>query len=514
MAGCANSGSSNPGNSSSTDESTAIRGILGNQDVPNTPTAGGTLRYATYSPVASLDPAVTMATGPTGGTELAAVYDVLMRYDSETDQFVPQLAESLQESGDQLSWTLKLRDGVTFSDGTPLDAAAVVASITRYNKLQAMYSEVFTTMVTKTAAEDARTVVFTLSGPWRHFPAILSYGHGMIVAPSADKGSNFTPIGAGPYTAASLQPKQLLELTKRNDYWGGAPNLDGLKFVAIAGDQPKIEALQSGGVDMIYLRASQTIRDAKAKFPGYVDTENMTSVGQINNAAGRPGSDPRVRRAMAYAIDSAVLDQRARGGTGMAGSDLFPTASKWHGDIAGNTPDADKARKLLAEAKADGYDGKITYVGMSDAESKETALAVQAQLNAVGFDATIDYSTSVPDQLRRLYVDRDFDIARGAYAVSDIVPGIGLFNGLHSSTDNVLGLKSPEMDALLTEVLSARDDDAGRAALGKVQEFVNTNQPFLNWSSGQTYLAWSDDVFGVTPSIGLITLFDKAFIGR
>lgn len=510
LAGCANPGTS--GNDNGSSASSAVHGLIGDQGEPGTPTEGGTLSFASYSSVSSLDPTVIPATAPTGGTEMAAVYDVLMRYDYDSQTFEPQLAQSLEESPDRLTWTMRLREGVRFSDGTPFDAHAVVASIDRYNTRRGLYASLYTKMVRSTTAKDASTVEFRLEQPWSNFPGILAYGHGMIVAPSAQQGDTFTPIGAGPFSLVNLRPQQELELAARPEYWGGEPHLDGLKFVAIAGEQPKIEALRTGGVHMIYLRNAETVNAATAEFPGFVSTFSGTTIGQINSAPGRPGADRRVRQAMAYAIDTDIVNQRARGGQEIMGTDLFQPWSQWSGGVTGITPDPVKAKQLLDEAMADGFDGKVTYVGINDPDAQEVALAVQAQLNAVGFDATIEYTSSVPDMVRRLYADRNFDIALGGYNVSDIEPAIGLFNALHSTSNNLIGLKSPVMDGLLDDVLSAPDTETGQRALDEIQRFINEEQSFLTWGAGRTYVAWSDNVFGADPSIDQIMLFDDAFI--
>src|SRR5690606_35784922 len=146
----------------------------------------------------------------------------------------------------------------------------------------------------------------------------------------SQQGDKFTPIGAGPFSVVHLRTQQELELKARPDYWGGEPPLDGLKFVAIAGEQPKIEALRTGGVQMIYLRNAETVNAATAEFPGFIITNNMTTIGQINSAPGRPGADRRVRQAMAYAIDTDIVNERARGGQEVMGTDLFQPWSQWH----------------------------------------------------------------------------------------------------------------------------------------------------------------------------------------
>jgi peptide/nickel transport system substrate-binding protein len=514
LTGCATNGGSNEAPASSSSQNgEVVHGIIGDQGDGGPPVKGGTLTFASLAPVTNLDPTLTQATGPTGGTEMAAVYDVLMRYDIESQQFVPQLAESMEESDDRLTWTMKLREGVTFSDGTPLDAAAVVASIDRYNTRRGANSQLYQKVVTSTTAADPSTVVFNLNRPWSTFPALLSYGHGMIVAPTSQQGDTFTPIGAGPFAVVSLQPQQELQLKARPNYWGGAPNLDGLKFVSIAGDQPKIEALRTNGINMAYLGNAEAVDAAMAEFPGYAEPVNLKLLGQINSAPGRPGEDPRVRQAIAYAVDPQVIDQRVREGKGMPGTDMFQPRSKWHGEVDGITPSAEKATELLNQAKADGYDGKITFLSVNNPDSQKLALAVQAQLNAVGFDTSVEYVSSTTDLVKRRFVDKDFDLSFGGFSMSDVDPEIRLYGALHSdSTNNILGYKSAQMDELLTKMLSAPDDEAKRSAIDEVQKLMNTDQPMPLWGAGVNFVAWTPNVYGVTPLNDSIMLLDKAFL--
>lgn len=148
----------------------------------------------------TLDPAKSQAAGSAGGSELGAIYDVLVRYDGVQQKFVPQLAESLEPSSDTKSWTLKLRDGVTFSDGTPFDSKAVAASLTRYVTNRGPSSAVWAAKVASMDTPDATTVVFNLSSPWTGIQSMLAAGPGMIVSPTAQQGETFTPIGAGAFT--------------------------------------------------------------------------------------------------------------------------------------------------------------------------------------------------------------------------------------------------------------------------------------------------------------------------
>lgn len=487
-------------------------GLVNVQQDAGEPVDGGTLTFASFAPVASLDPTVTRPDGASGGTELAAVYGVLARYDYESGEFVPQLAESITANDDSTVWTVTLREGVTFSDGTPLDAEAVVKSIERYNSQRGANAELYKDRVESTVATDPRTVTFTLKAPWPEFPALLANGHGMIAAPAAYAGESFTPIGAGPYTVGHLAPQQKLTLVARPDYWDGAPHLDKIDFVALADDDARISTLANGGADVAYIFHPKEAGEQSGKTPGFLRTDALGSVGQINNAPGRPGEDPRVRKAIALAVDPAVIDQRVDSGAGLPGTTLFPEWSRWHTETAGVTPDAAKATELLEQAKADGYDGHLTYVGVNAPSGQQRAVAVQAMLDAVGFDVSIEYVNNATDLVRRLYAEHDFDISYSSYNVSEAAPGVRLYGALRStSAANISAYKSPEMDALLDEVLAAPDKEAKTAALDKIQQRVNEDQPFAVWGANRSFVSWNTNVHGITPTDNGIMLLGDAW---
>ena len=517
VAGCAGGTSQETENAGSSKESGSSQasGILGSQGDGGTPVSGGTLTYASYAPVVSLDPAKTQVTGATGGTELAAIYDLLMRYDAETGKYDPQLAKGLAESADNLTWTLSLRENVKFSDGTPLDSAAVVASINRYNAKRGANNEVWTSSVKSVEAAGPSTVVFTLNRPWAEFPAMLSFGHGVIVAPSSYATEPFTPVGAGAFTVERFSPPDELVLASKPDYWGGAPKLDQVKFVSIQGEQAKIDSLATGGVQMAYLRNSETVEVAKGKFPGYAEFISLSMVGQINNRAGHPGADVRVRQAMNYAIDPAVLDQRARGGKGMPGSEVFQSWSLWHNGIEPVGLDPVKSRELLDAAKKDGYDGHVTYLGTQDPNGQAAALAVQAMLQSVGFTVTVEYAASTADMVKRLYADHNYDLALGGNGLLDAAPFLRLYSALHStSANNTVGVASPEVDAMLDAIQAAGNGEDKKAALADLQTLFDEQVPIMVWGAGANFVPWSENVYGLMPSLDSIILLDEAWIKK
>src|SRR5690606_2867018 len=144
---------------------------------------------------------------------------------------------------------------VKFSDGTPLNADAVIKSIERY---QAKYAFQALTLIgnqTKMKKVDDATVEFSVAAPWATFPAMLAGGPGMIVAPKAYANEDkFTPIGAGAFTLKDYAPAEALILSANKNYWGGEPNLDTLRFVWVGADDAKLESMDSGEVDAAFVR--------------------------------------------------------------------------------------------------------------------------------------------------------------------------------------------------------------------------------------------------------------------
>ncbi|WP_127783423.1 ABC transporter substrate-binding protein [Rhodococcus sp. X156] len=513
LAGCAG-GTESSGDKTAQDGPAVRVGLVGEQGDGGEPVRGGTLSYATYAPVSTLDPLVTYATGSTGGTELAAVYDLLVRYDAQTDKYEPQLAKAVDVSEDQKTWTLTLRDGVTFSDGTPLNGQAVLWSIQRYLDKRGLNSQLFKTGVSKMESPTPSTVVFTLTEAWPEFWAMLSSGPGVIVAPSSMQSGKFTPIGAGPYTVERLSPQNELVLKANPGYWGGEPNISTLRFVNIAGEQAKVDAFKSGGVQMIYLRNPEATEQITAmNAPAFVDTGALGNVGVINHRPGRPGADVRIRQAMAYAVNPEAIDQRVYAGKGMPGADLFPEWSRWHTDVRGLGYDPEKAKQLLEEAKKDGYDGRLTYAGFMEPKAQAQALAVQAMLQAVGFTVEISYANNVTELTKRIYVDNDYDISRGSFSLWEAAPQIRLASTLASDSDtNSMGYKNAAMDAALVKVKSASTDADKRTAIAEIQKLMNETVPFLTWGTQAALIPWQTSVHGLKPSLDGIILFDKAWM--
>jgi peptide/nickel transport system substrate-binding protein len=518
VAGCAGNdgGSSDTLDASSlTKEEIYAAGVVGATGDEGTAKDGGTLTLADYSEARSLDPTKTIPNGAAGGNALAAVYDVLMRYDQPSNAFEPWLAKSLTTE-DSTTWTLELRPGVTFSDGTPLDAKAVVGSIGYYMQNAGYNTLLLATNIKAMAPQGDDKVVFTLNRPWITFPNMLASGPGMIMAPAAyAKGpEKFTPIGAGPFALDSYKPAEELLLKANADYWNGKPHLDSVRFVWLGSDADRLSSLTDGSVDVANIRAPQTLEKARTDgFAGIMAPSGLGSLYWLNNREGRAASDVRVRQAINYAIDPEVVAERVNGGAGLPGRNIYSPSAPYFSDVDTADHDLEKAKSLLAEARADGYDGTLTYIGQSDQASQTQAVTVQAMLEAAGFTVKTDLLRNIADQTNRIYVTHDYDIAVSAMSVPDEDPYSRLATNLNSqSPQNPSGYASPEMDALIAKLQAASGEEA-TDLLKQINELWQQTVPGVAMGAGAFFMAWNKDVHGVTSTSETLLLLGGAWKG-
>ncbi|HEY9563034.1 MAG TPA: ABC transporter substrate-binding protein [Nocardioides sp.] len=488
-------------------------GLVGDQP-DGDPVKGGQLRISTFGELRDFDPAALIANGLSGGTELAAIYDVLLRHDPETGEYGGQLADSIEANDDATTYTLKLRDGVKFSDGTDLDADAVVASIERYLKNGGGQAGLWQRKVKAMKASDPLTVEFTMVEPWLDFEYMLASAPGMIVAASADAGPKFTPVGAGPYTFDSHAPGEQLVLKANPDYHGGAPALESLRFTLIQTAQGTLDVLKAGDADVAVLRDSHVIADAVESDLG--GAMNVVSLGVglvINHREGSVLADPDLRRAIAAALDPKVISERTYKGYGIPGTEMFPAESLW-GPTDGPEIDLEEAKELVAKAKENGFDGKVRYLGIAKV-SQQTGLSIEAMLGQIGIEVKSTYVPGSAEMIEKVFMKHDFDLAGWSFGTPDAAVFPELYDSFHSSSrSNAGGYADTEMDGLIEDLGSAQTEDEQTELIGKIQEQWNESIPAIVFGAQPEYVAWSDQVGGVTPHVDSIVLLDDAWLAK
>ncbi len=474
---------------------------------------GGTLTFGSYAEPLELDPVKTIVAGTTGGTEMAAVYDVLMRWDEETASVVPQLAEGLTSNEDHTSWELTLRPDVSFSDGTSLDAEAVRWSIERYLDQGGHDGAVWAHNVTDMKVTSDQSLEFTLARPWPSFDSLLTTGLGMVVAKASDAGATFTPIGAGPFVFQDRAPQERMTFSPNPGYFGGQAPLKTLEFVYIVDPNALWDTFGLDDVSMAIIRDPIVVEEALSeKTSGYLQMTGLGVTGLINSAEGSPGHDVRVRQAIQMAIDPDLVNERANAGAGVVSSALFPEFSRFHQEgVEGLPYDPEAARKLVEDAKADGFDGKITYLQGSSPQQRDIGLAVATQLDAVGFEAKADFLASIPDLISRV-IEGNYDMSTWGLSWRDSAPYARMFGINHSEGGIGYGTAtSPEMDQLIEDFQAAASRTDQLAAAEALQSGWNELAPSMVLGPTAEFNVWQENVHGVSTNSNTMVLLDEAW---
>ena len=550
VAACGDDDEGSPGSNSGTGVSTTV---APSTTVAETPVAGGTLTMNMFSQTLGLDPIVTSGSGVLGGMEMVAVYDTVMRWNPEAGKYEPRTAESLTPNVDFSEWTLKVKSGIKFSDGTDYDAEAVRYAIERHKSAANRTPSASAVQNIKDAVVvDKLTLKITLIGPWPGFPGVLTGSTGMVPSPTAVKACgttaprdcafNLKPVGAGPFVIDEFKANEAITMKKSPTYYGGAVYLDGLKFVLLpGGTAPGLDALRVNTVQVSFLREPEPIAAAKAeKFPGFSNVyQNGASVlmnagvpvqctgGQpASSCAGKPdGPQPsnsptkslKVRQAIAAAIDTKVINDRAWGGKGLAGTELLQKSFRFYSGAEGPKYDLARAKQLVTEAKAEGWDGKVRYVGSNTPVSVNRALAIKTMLELAGMTVDLNTSKSTADQVAQVTVQRDFDLALwGSPQLEDSdLAWLAIDQNLRSdSASNRSGYKNPDMDKAILELKVASTDDAKKAAYRKISDLLARDVPWLTEASVEEFIAWRPEVRGLYANSATILYFDKAWIKK
>jgi len=535
------------------------------------PVSGGTLIFGNFSEPASLDNVVSTGSGTTGGTEMAAVYDTLMRYDPETGKYEGRTAESVTSSADFLEWTIKLRAGIKFSDGTPYDAEAVAFGLNRHRvgtslpaadcakyfvcPRNSTSSGVYMALVKDVQVVDATTLKVTLNEPWSSFQYALSDEASMIPSPTELKrvctpteqirqctAFSLKPVGAGPFIVQSFVPKEGITMVKNPNYWGGPVYLDGFKSISIndQGGDKTYDAFKTGTFNSAYLRTPSTVAAAKDdKVPGFSEISHgggliLLNMGvTVNCAGGKPESwcagkpdgptqstpatkNIKVRQAIQAAIDPKAIDQRANQGKGAPGSALLQSDFRWDPGVPAPKYDPELAKKLVSEAKAEGWNGEVRMLYSNGQFAVDVALTTQAMLEAVGIKTIVDTSKDTTAQVVQVTTQRDFELSGwGTTITNDDGAAAALAQNLAStSTSNRVGYSNPAVDQALKDLRKAKDDAEKKAAYKIILENVYRDVPIYAWSKIEARVIWTDKVNGIIPNHSGVFFIHKAWIDK
>lgn len=368
--------------------------------VAENPTMGGTLNMGLLNEPPALDPFHQAADARIRITVL--VYQGLF-YEAASGEPAPLLAESYEVSEDGLVYTFKLRQGVTFHDGSEMTADDVAYS---YNYIRdpengspgaGDYA-----VISSIEVVDPLTVRFTLSEPNASLPMTLGNKYGGVIPAgyfddeNAQNRMNTESVGTGPFKIAEFQPNSNILLVKNEDYWEeGVPYLDEVNFAILPNSASMLVALQNQRIDIVALSRPQDVQQVEA-VEGLV-VERWPSLAQKAIDLGselEPLDDVRVRQAIALAVDKEELMQASIGGYGeVIGTIVAGMQDQWGlplAEVPHQTVDLERARALLAEAgHPDGFDLKLTSINSYD-WMDPASVTLREQLGKIGINLEIE----------------------------------------------------------------------------------------------------------------------------
>jgi len=412
-----------------------------------------------------LDPTAS-ASAAIGELTFPTIYETLIHL-GPGGAVEPGLATSWDVSADGLSYTLHLRPGVHFHDGSVMDADAVRFSLMRaiepnsLNPQKALLNAIGSVEII-----DPLTVTLHLTRPSSSLLQVLGWSAAAILSPNSAGGNGSHPVGTGPFRFEAWRRGDSLSLVRNPDYWGAQPHLARVIFRFIADPSAALDALMAGDVDgFSAFPAPESMRRLAADSRFHVDIapSEAKTIMSINNRQ-KPFDDVRVRQALSYAVDRQAIIDAAMFGYGTPIGSHFAPQDAGYVDLTDRYPyDPTLARSLLAKAGyPNGFHATLKLPPLSYA--LRSGEIVAAELAKVGISVDIVSMEWVP-WLDQVFGHHDFDLT----IVAHVEP---MDYGIYARDDYYFGYAAPRFKTLVTAVDATQDPATRLHLLGDVQRMI------------------------------------------
>jgi ABC-type transport system substrate-binding protein len=451
---------------------------------------GGTLTIAQGVDAVTLDSHL-VVDAPTF-TVTSHIFETLFEYTPD-GKIVPHLAESYTVSTDNLVWTLKLRKGVKFHDGTALDAEAV-----KYNLDRVLNPETKSTYrflisrITKLEVVDASTLRLTTDKPFAPMLAHLTHGAIAIQSPAAMQkhGKDYInfPTGTGPFKLKEWVRGDRLVLSRNPDYWGNKPFVNEVVFKPVPEGGARVALIETGAAHAIVrVPPRDAPRLAGSRDVEVVNTPSVRTIYIAFNVLKPPFTDVRVRQALNHAVNKQAVVQHILAGVGRPSDAPISPGIFGYRPISAYEYDVAKAKKLLGEAgHPNGFKTELYCPTGRYLNDIQVCEAVQAQLREVGVDAAIktmewaaylEITKKGPEES----VVPMFMLGWGTVTGD---ADYGLYALFHSSQWTPAGqarnfYKNPKVDELLDRGRNVANPAAREAAYKEAMELIMKDAPWL-----------------------------------
>jgi peptide/nickel transport system substrate-binding protein len=470
------------------------------------------------------------------------IYDTLT-VPNDDGEYVPWLAESVEHNDAYDEWTITLRSGVVFHDGSDLDAEVVKNNLDAVRGLDPdrpspLGSSVFHNVASVDVVDDL-TLRVTTHVPWVAFPAYLysSGRYGIIAQSQLDDPDNCNKelVGTGPFKFEEWRQNEYLRASRNEDYWRQAPDgepypyLDEVEFRPISDGEQRVNALEAGEVQVLHTSSSrQTLRLRDLRDDEKVNLTESTRFAEVGyamfNASKAPFDDIRMRRAMQMGFDRKRLTETLGEGLPTLADGPFAEGVLGHLDDTGWPEyDPDEARRLIEEYRVDKglEEVKVILTSTSDAEIQEIGEALQNEAKDLNLNVelnVVEQSKLINDAIGGTYEATLFRNHPGGDPDTQYVWWKSKIRGaggeLVGNFVNFGRINDPEIDRLLDEGRSEIDP----AKRQKIYEDLSRRFADQGWNDWIAFTRWAvataPSVHGVygpelpdgsTPNKGLAT---------
>ena len=456
-----------------------------------------TITMARNADMLTFDPAST-EDDPSIFVELQ-LFDRLVKLNASNNGVEPELATSWTVAPDGLSATLTLRQGVKFSDGSPLTAEDVVFSLTRAIDPKGSWGFLFSPIKSVTKVDD-QTIRLNMSESFAPLLPALSTFAGSIYSKANfekwGKDAGQHPLGTGAFMLESWQKGAQMALVKNPNYWqSGKPKVDRIVMRVVGDDNSRVLLLQSGQVDIIDFvppNQVQSLMDAGQKIQ---KVEGTAILRYTLNETVKPLDEANVRCAMAHTIDRAAVAKNIYFGQAVVARSLLPSSTLYHDPNADPvTFDIAKAKALLARSSVpQGFTVSVNLPA-GNQTYQDVAQIWAAGLKQIGITLKVDLLEATT--LIQMRNAEKYSIYNAAWTNDtpdpDELLGVALdFSSQHAAHTFY---NNPKAKELLLQQRRELDPKRRQALVTELQRIVNQDCP-------QIYVVHVPRIYGTTAAI-------------
>ncbi|NUU20275.1 MAG: ABC transporter substrate-binding protein [Streptomycetaceae bacterium] len=462
--------------------------------------AGGSLTMLALGDSRALDPFTASGVAVADEPRLAALYDPLVYLDPADGKVKPHLAESLGSTDNGATWTLRLRPGVKFSDGTDFTADAVKLTWETHARPETKSNQASYASGLALQVADPLTLRITPKSANPNLDRLVATRLAYIEAPSAlAKGipeAGAKPVGAGPFVLQAWTRGSEQVFVRNPDYWQkdkGLPKLDKLTVKVVQDREQQYTTVKSGGADLV-----------ASSYPEYLDrARKELQVSQLSLIGGQhiafnlrqaPFDDIRARRAVSLALDSAEVPEVL--GNGFVPAKNFFNASSPFFDPTAAQPAQNKAEaqrlfdELAAEGKKVDFTYTISQTGIKVAELMKSRLEqfrnVSMRIEALDVAAFV----------AKFNVQRKYQAGQYQSWLPDPEPE--MWSLFHSASPlNQNGWHNPQADKALDDARASSDPAVRKQAYAALQKAMVEDVPVWVYAESTIGIIYAKKVTGV-----------------